>query len=77
MKETISFRIAKENREKLDLIATSLHTDRSALIDEAIRAYLEFNTWFIEEVERGIKDADEGDFASTEEVEAVFNRLSL
>lgn len=76
MKETISFRIEKENREKLDLLAQSMNTDRSALIDDAIRAYLEFNAWFLDEVDKGLSDADAGDFATPQEVEQTFARLT-
>ena len=76
MKETISFRIEKNNREKLDLLAQSMNTDRSALIDDAIRAYLEFNSWFLDEVDRGLADADAEDFATLEEVNQTFDRLT-
>lgn len=76
MKETISFRIEKSHREKLDLLAQSMNADRSTLIDEAIRAYLEFNSWFLDEVEKGLRDAETGDFATSEEVEETFERLT-
>lgn len=76
MKETISFRIERSNREKLDLLAQSMNADRSTLIDEAIRAYLEFNSWFLDEVEKGLRDAETGDFATSEEVEETFKRLT-
>lgn len=76
MKETISFRIEKDNREKLDLLAQSMNTDRSALIDDAIRAYLEFNSWFLDEVDKGLADADGEDFATPEEVDETFDRLT-
>lgn len=75
MKETISFRIEKSNREKLDLLAQSLNSDRSALIDEAIRSYLDFNAWFVEQVELGIEEADRGDFIDSKEVKTTFERL--
>ncbi len=76
MKETISFRIEKSHREKLALLAQSMNADRSTLIDEAIRAYLEFNSWFLEEVEKGLRDAEAGDFATSEQVEETFERLT-
>lgn len=76
MKETISFRIESQNREKLDQLVASTNTDRSALINDAIRAYLEFHSWFLGEVERGLTEANRGDFASPEEVAATFKRLT-
>ena len=75
MKETISFRIEKSNREQLDLLAKAVNSDRSSLIDDAIRAYLEFNSWFLKEVDLGVTDADAGDFATNSEVEETFSRL--
>jgi RHH-type rel operon transcriptional repressor/antitoxin RelB len=40
-RETISFRIETEKKEKLDAIAGALDRDRSYLLNEAIDAYLE------------------------------------
>lgn len=76
MKENISFRIEKSNREMLDALAKATNSDRSSLIDNAIRAYLEFNSWFLKEVDQGIADADAGDFASESEVEETFARFN-
>ncbi|WP_373526016.1 CopG family ribbon-helix-helix protein [Nostoc sp.] len=43
---------------------------------EAIAAYLEMYQWQIEEIQKGIAEADAGDFASDEEVKAAFARLT-
>jgi len=75
MKETISFRIEQTTREQLDLLARTMSADRSSLIDDALRAYLEFNSWFLQEVDRGVAEADAKEFATSLEVEETFRRL--
>ena len=50
--------------------------DRSYLINEAISIYLEMHQWQVEEIQRGVSEADAGDFATEDEVNAVFARLT-
>ena len=75
-KENIIFRLDSKKRAALDAIAVGIDRDRSYLINEAITLYLEMHQWQIEEIQHGIAEADAGDFATAEEVSAVFARLS-
>ena len=50
--------------------------DRSYLINEAISIYLEMHQCQVEEIQRGVSEADAGDFATEDEVNAVFARLT-
>jgi predicted transcriptional regulator len=75
-KENVTFRIDSEKRTALDAIATAIDRDRSYVINEAINLYLDIHQWQIEEIKKGIAEADAGDFASEEEVQAVFARLT-
>ena len=75
-KETITFRVDSELRKALDTLAQGLDRDRTYVINEAIETYLEMHKWQIEEIERGITEADAGDFATPEEVDAVFTRVT-
>jgi predicted transcriptional regulator len=72
-KETVSFRIEVEKRAALDEVAEILDRDRSAVINEAIDAYLELHHWQIEHIKQGLADAENG----TEGIphEEVFERL--
>ena len=45
-------------------IAAVMDRDRSYIINEAITAYLEMHKWQIEEIKKGIAEAEAGDFAS-------------
>ncbi len=75
-KENVTFRLDREKREALDAIAAGMDRDRSYLINEAIALYLEMHQWQLEEIQKGIAEADAGDFATEEEVAAVFTRLT-
>jgi predicted transcriptional regulator len=59
-KETISFRIPTEKRTAVDQLAAALDRDRSAIINEAIDAYLELHHWQIEHIRRALAEADSG-----------------
>jgi predicted transcriptional regulator len=72
-KEPISFRIKPGQRAAVDALAAALDRDRSAVINEAIEAYLELHQWQIEHIKRGLAEAESG----VEGVPhgAVFDRL--
>ena len=75
-KENITFRIDSEKRSALEAIAAGMERDRSYVLNEAINLYLEMHQWQMEEISQGIIEADAGDFATEEEVQAVFAKLT-
>lgn len=75
-KENITFRVDSEKKRALDAIAASMDRDRSYVLNEAIAAYVEMHKWQIEEIKKGIAEADAGDFAGVEEVKAIFAKLT-
>jgi predicted transcriptional regulator len=75
-KENITFRLDSDKRAILDAIAAGLDRDRSYILNEAITAYLEVHQWQIDEIQRGLAEAEAGDFATEAEVEAVFAKLT-
>ncbi|MBN3911383.1 MAG: CopG family transcriptional regulator [Nostoc sp. NMS1] len=75
-KENITFRIDSDRKAALDAIASQINRDRSYILNEAVDAYLEMYQWQIEEIQKGIAEANAGDFASDEEVKATFARLT-
>lgn len=75
-KENITFRIDSDQKAALDAIAAGMNRDRSYVLNEAVATYLEMYQWQIEEIQKGIAEADAGDFASDEEVKATFARLT-
>ncbi len=75
-KENITFRLNGEKRVALDVIAASMDRDRSYVLNEAIDIYLEMHQWQLKEIHKGIAEAEAGDFASDNEVQAVFEKLT-
>ncbi len=75
-KENITFRLESEKRAVLDTIAAGLDRDRTYVLNEAVDLYLEVYQWQIAEIEAGIAEADAGDYATDEEVQAVFAKLT-
>lgn len=61
-----------QTRDRLDRLAAATSRSQSLLAAEAIRDYVDRETWQIEEIKKGIEEADAGDFASEAEVRAAF-----
>jgi predicted transcriptional regulator len=74
-RETVSFRIDPKKRMALDEIAEVLERDRSAVINEALDAYLELHHWQVEAIRRGLAEAESG--AQGTPHEEVFERLRV
>lgn len=74
--ETVStsFRASKDKIERIDSIAATMGRSRNWLLNKALDDILEHQAWFVAEVEKGIEAADKGEFASPEEVTAIFNK---
>ncbi|KYC39490.1 CopG family transcriptional regulator [Scytonema hofmannii PCC 7110] len=76
IKENITFRLESDKRVILDTIAAGLDRDRTYVLNEAIDLYLEVYQWQIAEIKAGIAEANAGDYATDEEVQAVFAKLT-
>ena len=71
---TLTLRVPVEVRNQLDKLAEATHRTKSYLVGEAIRQYLDLEAWQVGEIQRAIKEADAGDFASDDEVDAVLRK---
>jgi predicted transcriptional regulator len=74
-KSTITFRVDSLTKKALKEIAVALDRDRSYVLNEALRSYLEAYRLEIEEVKKAVKEADAGEFAGPAEVQEVFSKL--
>jgi predicted transcriptional regulator len=59
-KNTISFRIDADKVLALDELANALDRDRTHVLNEAVNAYLEAQRWQVEQIEKSLKQADDG-----------------
>lgn len=74
--EIITFSVDSKKREAIDQMAQNLECDRSEVLNQAIDYYLDVQQWHKQEIKTAITEANQGDFASDEEVQAVFQRLT-
>jgi len=70
----LTLRVDSKLKNKLDKLAKTTQRSRSFLAAEAIREYVALNEWQIEEIRKALRQADAGDFATDEEVEAMFRK---
>ena len=73
-RETITFRVDSGTRKTLDAIAASIDRDRSHVLNEAVKAYVDAHQWQVEHIRRGVKQANAGKFASEAEVKKAVSR---
>ena len=74
---TISTRIDPETAKKLEELAKVTKRTKSFLASEAINQYVEEQSWQIEAITKGLKEADEGKFASEKEVKKFFAKWNI
>jgi len=61
---TLTLRLNADLKKRLEKLARSTRRTRSFLAAEAIRDYVKLNEWQVEEIEKGIQEADRGEFAN-------------
>lgn len=74
--ENFTFLLDSEKKEALRAIANVTDRDLTYILNEAIASYLETYQWLLDEIHTGISEAEAGDFASHDEVQAVFAKLT-
>jgi predicted transcriptional regulator len=71
MSDVITIRVDRKTRDRLEKLAKAMDRSKSYVAAEAIRSYVDLNEWQIGEIKAALKEAEAGDFAREEEVEAV------
>ena len=78
MKEqTVSARLDPETAKKLDRLVKATARSRSFLVAEAIESYVEEQVWQVKAIEEGIKEADEGNFATERQVKKTLKKWGV
>ncbi len=62
-----SVRLEARLKDQVDTLARAVDRPRSWVVTRAIEEYVGREAWQIAEIEKGLKEADSGDFASAEE----------
>ena len=69
---TINVRVPVNVYNQLENLAKSTARTKSFVTVEAITSYLATQSWQVNEITAGMADADRGDFATDDQVNAVF-----
>lgn len=70
----LTLRVPNEIKDQLGKLAEATHRSQSFLGAEAIRRYIELESWQIAEIQQALTEADAGDFASEDEFNAVLKK---
>jgi predicted transcriptional regulator len=73
-KGVLTIRLSSELQDRLEAIAVAVDRPRAWVVNRALEAFVESETWQIEEIKRGLAEADAGEFATDAEVEATFEK---
>ena len=68
----MTVRLPADLAGQLDKLTKATGRNKSAITVAALRDYVEAESWQIQDVEQGIAEADRGEFASPNEVNAFF-----
>jgi len=71
---TITVRVPEALRAEIEALAAAMGRNRQYVALEALRRYVAVETWQVARIVEGIRAADAGEFATEEEVEAVFTK---
>lgn len=70
----LTLRLDPKLKKRLDRLSRAMSRSRSFVAAEAIREYVALNDWQIEETKRAITEADQGDFASEQDVQRFLKK---
>ncbi|HEV2714808.1 MAG TPA: ribbon-helix-helix protein, CopG family [Terriglobales bacterium] len=70
----LSLRLEPKLKKQLDRLSRATSRSRSFIAAEAIREYVALNEWQIEEIKKGVAEADRGEFATEKDVKQVLSK---
>ena len=74
MNPTLSLRVPQEVVDQLELLADATGQSRNFIAVQAMQDFIKREAWQVKEIMEALKEAEAGDFATDEEVDAVFNK---
>jgi predicted transcriptional regulator len=67
-------RLSPDLQAKLDRLALERGADTESLVVDAVERMVDYDEWFLREVEKGLDAADRGEFVEHADVEERMNR---
>ncbi|HEY8565677.1 MAG TPA: hypothetical protein VIL65_09270 [Beijerinckiaceae bacterium] len=77
MSSTVTVQINEETLAAFDAYAHRIDQSRDVLLTQALEEWLTVQNWQLEQIDAGIADAEAGNFASDEEVAAIFAKHGI
>lgn len=77
MSTTMTVRLDDDVKDRLDQLAQATHRSKWFLASEAIREFVEINEWQIGEIQAALGEADAGNFASEQDVQALAKKWQV
>jgi RHH-type rel operon transcriptional repressor/antitoxin RelB len=71
---TINVRLPDALYNQIEELAKATARTKSFLAIDALTNYVQNESWQIRDIQEGIKEADAGEFATDEQVKAVFSK---
>jgi RHH-type transcriptional regulator, rel operon repressor / antitoxin RelB len=72
----LTLRLDAKLKNRLDRLSKSMNRSRSFVAAQAIQEFVSVNEWQINEIKKGLAEADAGAFATDEEMQQTIRRLT-
>jgi predicted transcriptional regulator len=70
----LTLNVEDETLARLEALARETGRSSEQLAEEALKRYVEYEGWKADKIRNAVRRADAGDFATDEEMDAVFDR---
>jgi len=70
-------RMADNLLQRVDGIAESLNRPRSWIINQALERFVNYEEWYVHEVENGLAEVDRGEVSTDKEVAGTFKKWDV
>lgn len=70
----LTLRLDHKLKKQLDRLSRAMSRSRSFVAAEAIREYVALNDWQIEEIKKGVAEAERRDFATDKDLERTLKK---
>lgn len=77
MSASVTIRLDPGLDRRLERLAEAMHRPKSLLVAKAIRSFVDRNEWQVQEIERAVFEAENGQFASDDLVLKVFRKWGV
>jgi len=72
-KSAMEVNLTPDLQAKLSRLAAERGRDTQALVQEAIERFVDYDEWFLREVEKGLAAADRGEFIEHEDISKLID----